>query len=357
MKIETKILSAALGHLSSVVGHGARMLPILTCVRLSAANGTLTIDATGLAQSQTESVEADGLLEPCCVDYKALVMALAGVAVDITQTKGNLLVKSYLGTAEISTLDAEEFHADAEFKNMVKQGVNCQDLAAAIKSVDWCAAKPNQIDRPSLQAVHVLGAAKSITVEATNGRNLAATVRPAISSAFELLIPDGSCRNLCAAMERAGAVLSTGEYRARVDYEGGHYAAKQIDGRYPNTAAIVGGAKEELGTTKSAALLEAFQKLAFYMNPAKTEAVDAEFFVTGISLKMPGRASSLDFNIEGVFKEYKCWLNVGSFLDAMNNLKGDTVKISRNAAMNTIVLDSGDLSVHMTEVRDQPKKA
>lgn len=355
MKIETKKLAAALSNLQPVVGHKRGMLPILSCVQISAVNGLLTIDATDMDQSQTETLEVEGDITRCCIDYKNLLMSLAGESVELTQVKGQLLIKSYLGTTQIATLE-DDHPSEMKCGKLTKQGVNCADLANDIKAVDWCAAKPNQIDRPVLQAVHIAGTAKLMTVEATNGRNLAATVRPAISSAFEVLIPDGSCRNLCAAMERNGAVLSTGDNHVRVDFEGGHYEAKQIEGKFPNTAAIVGGTREELGSASVSALLEAFGKLNFYIDPNKGGAVNAEFFVTGLSLKMPGRGSALDFNIAGVFKEYACRLNVESFLEASKAFKCETVKISRNAAVNTIVLDCSDLSVHMTEVRDQPVK-
>lgn len=355
MKIQTKLLAAALDHLRPVVAHKQNLLPILSCVRMSSANGSLTIEATDQDQYQCETMAHDEPFDAVCVDFKMFSMALAGESVEITQEGRNLFVKSYLGPVKLATLDAIEFPEQLKPGKLTKQGIECRDLATAISGVEWAA--PVNCDRPILQSVHVLSSAKLIQVQATNGRNLACIQQAGIAATFEVLLHPALCKNLCAAMEREGSVLSTGENGVRVDYEGGFYVCKQLEGKYPNTAAIVSGKTILLGTASNAALLDAFTKLNFYTDPQKTNAANVDFSMTGISLTMPGRNSMSDFNIEGRFDPYKCRLNVASFLDAMQHIKGEQVKISRNEQVNTIILQSGDVSIHMTEVREEKKKA
>lgn len=349
MKIETHKLNTVLDHIRPIIGRKAT-IPALSCVRLSCAGGFLKIEATDLDQQQSESIECDGKLEPCCVNFNSLAMALAGESTELQYKPGHIIVKSSIGMTDLETLGGDEFPPEMKCGSMKKYGVNCDDIATTIKQVVWAAS--DEVARYQLQSFHITGTAKMLTVESTNGRNLAVVNRPAISAEFEMLVSDSFSPMLCAALCRPGSVLSIGENHVRVDYEGGAYAAKQVDAKYPNTANLIGEKTDVLGEAPTAALQEIFTKLRFYMEPQKTIAAQCEFSKSGIDILMPGRNCLLEFHVPGKFKEYQCRLIVDSFLNCVKNCPGETVKILRGTELRKIVLESGGVSIHSMEAKE-----
>lgn len=346
MKIETSKLSAALDHIRPIIGR--RMtLPILSCVRLSCGSGVLKIEATDLDQYQCEQIDCADPITACCVSYSSLCMALAGESVEIEQQLGRIIVKSSLGSAELETLDNKEWPSEMKCVQPKKHGVNCADIAAAIKGVQWSASV--EVARYVLQSVHVIGTAKKITVEATDGRTLAIMESAAISSEFEMLPPSELCGNLCSALCRSGSVLTICENHIRVDYDSGYYVAKQVEGKFPNTGHLLTEKTEVLGTAPVELLKEIFSKLHFYLDPKKTAWANCEFLPKGISIKMPGRDCTMDFIVPGKFKAHTAKIGVVSFLNCIKNCHSDEVKIMRGTGMRKIVLDAGNLQIHSME--------
>lgn len=346
MKIETKKLLAALEHLKPIIGR-KQSLPILHCVRLTASGGWLKIDATDSDQQQSEQIECDASLSPRCVNCAALLMSLAGEWVDIEPNTTSITIISSLGKTELETLSGNEFPAEMKCESLQKQGVNCQDVATGIKQVVWAAS--TEIARYQLQSAHVYATAKSLVVESTDGRNAAILTRMAISSAFEMLAPSELCSTLCAVLMRDGAVLSVSEQHIQVNFDGGAYSCKQIEGKFPSTAALLSEKQTAIGEAKVSELRESFSRLSFYKDPLKQISANTEFSADGMTIKMAGKNCTLDFLIPGKFKSHSCKLMVDSFLNCIKNTPGDVVKISRAAENRCIILRSGDLEIHTME--------
>lgn len=346
MKIETKKLLTALENLRPIIGR-KQTLAILSCVRLSASGGYLKIEATDLDQYQFEQVECASDFSARCVNCAAFLMSIAGDSVDIELNTTSMTIVSILGETELETLSHEEFPAEMKCDSIQKHGVNCQDIATGIKRVVWAAS--GEVARYALQSAHICGTPKSLVIQSTDGRNMAVFTMASISSVFEMLAPAEISSTLCAALMRDGAVLSSGEKHIRVDFDGGMYSCKQIDGKFPSTAVILSSKQSAVGDAKVSELRDSFSRLCFYKDPQKQISANVEFSGEGMSIKMAGKNCVLDFLIAGKFKSHTCKIMVDAFLNCIKNTPGDVVKISRAAENRCIILRSGDLEIHTME--------
>lgn len=343
MKTESKPLADALARIKTSIG-GARTLPILSCVKISAKNGTLKLEGSDLDQWHSEEIPCEGNLAETCVSLNYLASAIGGAKTEIEGGALGMTVTGDFGSTEIATLEAEEFPPAPKHKEASIHGVSCADLSAAIKSVFWSAS--TDIASYVLQSAHISSKAKKLIAVSTNGRELAVVEDAVIGSDFEMLVPDKFASNLCAALLRDGAVLSTDKNNIRVQHLGGSYSCKQLDGSFPNYRQVIPDKKVWLGEIESSRFKELLARCLCFA--AQLEANGKfTFSKTGLKVDFAGdNKTKLSYHIGGKFSEFVIALNIRSLFKIMQNIKGESVGVYHAGDdFSPITIESGNLVV------------
>ena len=361
MKIETKALSEALNRLRPIISRRTT-LPILSCVKIHAERNRLHFTVSDLDQVQVEKIECEGEFEPICVNFSALQNAVGGETTSLHCSKGVMVVSCDFGTTELDTLDAAEFPPSPKIDGLKKIGVSCEDLANAIKATLWAAH--TDPSRYILQSVHIVGGAKMLHVEATNGRELAIIDQPLMSGDFETIAPSANAANLAESLTRKGAELSTNEKHIKVTHEFGSYCAKQVDGKYPNTKQVIPTKQTKIGELDVESMVGIFSRCNFFSDPARTPIAQVSFSSDGVEVEFVGRGSNLDLKSAGKFQKFTARVNAESFYRCLSSIKSPKATISCDAKDDKfpfLVLQSGDLFIYTTQVagdfQSKPKAA
>src|ERR1017187_9723130 len=163
MNVETSKLKAALDNIRPIVGR-RQTLPILSCIKLHTEQNRLHITGSNLDEFIVERIESDGEIDPVCVSFNRLGMALSGKSVFITTKGRKILVKCGEDETLISTLPADKFPPLPKFENSKTHGVACADLANAVNQVAF--AGSTDPGRYILNSVLISSSAKKMTTVA-----------------------------------------------------------------------------------------------------------------------------------------------------------------------------------------------
>ena len=239
MRVNTKQLSAALASIGRIIKPTRSRLPILSCVKLESANGELVITGTSLDEYQTEIVACNGDLEPIAVNLGHLMWSIGNSEeVTLNVEKQRLEIEetgSSLAISPVVEFDGaiSGFLTPNSKDGLVKIGVSVEDVFELVKSVAWAAS--SDVSRAALTRTHIVGSAKNLKAEATNGYVLAWNERAVISADFEMCVENDFASNLCEALSRKGADLSQNSGKISVAHESGAYMCKKSELLYPNT--------------------------------------------------------------------------------------------------------------------------
>lgn len=342
MKTTTKTLKAALDNLKPIISR--RMtLPILSCVKLYTERNRLHITATNLDEYMVERIEVDGEIEPVCVSFNHLFMSLMGEDAVITPRKGSLLVKCGDNETVISTMDAADFAPMPEFRDAENHGLACAELAEAVNLASWAAS--NDPSRYVLNSALIQASPKTLSVVASNGRELAIVERALIGSAFEVLIPAEFASGFQSALSRTGAVLSSNKNNVKVAHDWGNYFCKQLDGAYPNYKQVIPKESKLLGTVSVEELLGLVSSCVGYSSDTEAKGI-FDFSAKGLSITLVGdNNSTVNRRMDGKFAALKIALSTKKMLKIFQHLKTDEAKLFFNDELSPLVIESGDLRV------------
>jgi DNA polymerase III subunit beta len=343
MKTSAKKLLEVLKTASHLTG-GRMTLPVLSCVRISSDGKNLKVESSNLDQQQSEIVECDGELEACCVYLSNLVCAIGGESCDIKLEKQVLHVVCDFGETSLPTLDAGDFPEPMKMEKPAKQGIACADLGKAVKAASWASSR--DAGRYILNSVYVSSDAKSLTVVATNGREMAYTEMKLICSKFEVVIPSSCVGNLCRWLDRDKAVISVDEKKICVETPDGSFICKQMDGKFPNWKQVIPSKKVLMGHVKA----EQFSAVLIRCIPFFAAGVEVagrfEFTKKKMSINCKNReGATLAYEIEGSFSEFTIALNIRSLLLMIQNLTTEDAKLYRSDdELSPFQVESGEFN-------------
>jgi len=348
MKIETKIIRAALDNIRHVIGRRT-LLPILSCVKLHTEGNRLHIAASNLDEHIVEQIEASGQIDPTCVSFEFLYNALSGDEAEIKLVKSQMVITCGSAVTKLSIVDAGEFPQTPEMKKAKNHGAPCAELAKAIEQVKWAAS--DDAARYVINSVLVTSTAKKLTAVAINGRELAVSESAVIGTDFSVVMPSAFCGNISAALSREGAMIATDENQIRISHDAGVYSCRQIEGVYPNWRQVIPAKMETLGTVsveEMKALLEPTVRFSSHSEaPAKFT-----FSKSGLLLELVGdNASNVSRTLAGKFAEFEVSLSTKKMLKIFQSFKDDNATISFVDNLSPIKIGAGDYFVITTPMR------
>ena len=346
MKLNTKKLKTALDNLAKITAR-KMSLPILSCVKLSAANNLLTIEASNLDEYQTETVECDGETGAFCVSAKHLSASVGGSEMDLEWDGKKLTIKWDTSIFRVPTLASDDF-PPAPSEKASEIGLNCGDLAKGISAVLFAAS--DESNRYVLNSVHLQGKPKSITCVATNGRMLAVHEANQIAAAFEALVPREFAPNFCAALNREDAVFSVSEKHLFAHHKSGMYLCKQIEESYPNWKQVVPTEFKVSGTLPVAPMVEAFSRCAAFYDE-KSFAVKLDFQASGVQFTYDGERGNVEKLIDGKFEPLIIALDFQYMTKICNAFDCESVSFSGTDELSALVFQSNDLKTIIMPMR------
>ena len=243
LTIEKTALSGAL-KLVKPLAKGASTLPILSCVLLSVADGTLTLTTTdldtGLELRLPCAASEDGSLAVSASRLSALVDQMCGEDIALETVRGALVLKSGSDEAKLMTLAAAEFPAMSKpMKLGEKMEFSCGELAAAIRKVLPFISQEEA--RYVLNGVYFENTKEAdVVLVATDGRRLAKVIlEDRGEQVAPFIAPACALRRLAALDVAEPVTLRTNESQLVADGGTWRLVAKLIEGNYPNFAQVI----------------------------------------------------------------------------------------------------------------------
>jgi DNA polymerase-3 subunit beta len=353
MITSTKQLSAALSECGRVI-KTRTTLPILSHVRLQAAEGVLEITATNLDAWVTRLVKCSGNLEPCCVSlHKFAHLVSAASTDDVSMTlKGHRLKLKAAGVCELSTLQANEFPPSP--KQSKELAVIAQDLADGIEAVEWLPNGESNKDKGNVTKVNVCVdlTAKSLDCVSYIGVVMAHFQRSLICETRTLLIPNAFAPLLVPVLREDEARVFASDTAIMSSSKHGSVSVKLSDGKYgawrENMASIKYSAAIELETEPLLRATNCVQAL-YEMDRYPKIIMEA----TGDTLKISSESTD-PWTDEIPLISEPGWISINAryLSNALKHL--DAKKVKCSIADNGTLWSSADLEILIGQLGTKP---
>lgn len=302
-------------------------IPILSSLRLSAAEGKLTVTGTDLDIVATDTVPADvteaGSL---CVDSKLLsdIAKKTGGDVSLSEDNGQLIVKSGRSRFTLQTLLAADFPDLSSGEYTASFDI---DLAALFAPVAF--AISTEETRYYLNGIFFKGDEGKFTAVATDGHRLSRHVVDGYEAFNGIIVP----RKTVGLVPKGIVRVSVSEAKIRIVAGDLVLTSKLIDGTFPDYERVIPKANDK--------------KIVFGSDDMR-KAADR---VATVSSER-GRAVKLSF-AEGEAKLAVSNPDSGSATDEINvNYDGDPIDIGFNAAYLTElvgIFPAGDITLALAD--------
>lgn len=343
MKIESKPLLAALGRLSSITS-GKQMLPLLSNALVHGTGSQVVLTASDQNQRQTEIIDAEGdAMQPVCLNMEHLKSAIGGESVTLERTGDQVMVRHGKSVMRLGTVSAKEFPAMPD-ATLVGLGVPCADLARAISQTAFCCISA-KASRPVLNGVHIVGGAKQLIAEASDGLNGARYQDALMCSEFELLIPQQMAQSCVWHLEQPDSVISASEKGVFIKHANGSYWCKQVDAVYPNAHSIFNGKHSELGEVPVSQFVETLERCCRITDLGMAPAAGLTFSDSGLSVVSKWTAADLDETIDGQYRASTSRVNCNSLVRCLHAIPTERALISDSENGRALVISSGCLTI------------
>lgn len=263
MKAKARELSASLSRLVPVL-KTRTTLPILSCAKLEAHEGKLTLMVTDLDVFASATCPCEGDLPPLCVDVVMLnyMVQHAGdeVQLNLGQDNRRLFVEGE-GTAQLAIQNAEEFPPWPTEK-MTKLGINPTELADAIKGVAWASDTHAKITIDIWREVVWVKTTKdTMEAAATDGKEFAYVNKQLICAPAEFIFPAKQAALLADALLVSGGDVVISETWVGTESDTYRVAVKLAEGKFVRVKTILDQQQRPLGVFQICRVTDTLQTI------------------------------------------------------------------------------------------------
>ena len=355
MQINTKQLRSALSACSQAADRRIT-LPILSCAKLEAKAGRLTIQSSNLDVWVERHLDCEGDLEPCAVNLKLLQQVTDQVQAESCDLlmAGKLIVtdSASKSVSRLNVVPAVEFPPWPTGK-LVPTAVNCADLATGLDAVAWSCIDADE-GRLNLENVLVALSAQKIVCAGANGKSLAVFSKASIAADAEFQVPQAFVPALIEALEQPHSLIAIGENMVECSHESGRTMVKLSDLKFVNYAEIMAKKGGDLARIKTDDLKRPCAACLNYHSERRYPQLDLDWKGDIITATINGdiAESVQEIACVGKRKSGVAYLNA-KYLSAALGKMGDEVKFTPCDSVS--FWESGDLCVGILQLRAKEK--
>jgi DNA polymerase-3 subunit beta len=330
-------LQAALAPLGRLVPSRPAQ-PVLSGLLLTAAGGSLTVQAFDGTIAATWTVPAEVALEGSCVAPGAMLTALAhrlptGATVRLRESSRGLSLEAGGGTYDLSTEfgpddwpELPEAPADG-----ARIGVEAGALREALGFVAFAAAKCDS-GRPVAEAVAltVRGDGRA-EVAATDGHRVAVAPVAGGDGSGQVLLPAPFVAELMRALPASGGAVEVefADGAVQVMLDNGKLSGRLIDGTYPPYRKLIPSSWKYEYSMDRKELIEAIERVKIVAdNVIGTVVLEFNAEEQSLSLQAEndyGGAREILMAESSIGGDFRVCFNAGYMLDALKRLEDDSV--------------------------------
>lgn len=292
-------------------------LPQLSCVKMSASEQRLLLEATNLEQWISVKLPADGDLQPFCVDLGRVRVIPASGDARLVESAGNLKIEASGIRATIQTLPATEFPVSPTLDSSI-QPVPFDDIRIN-ENLEWVnKASSSEESRYALMGVHMEGG----MMVASNGHLFLSAACPDLGAS--ITIPK-SCIPTMTSIPAMDRVIRTDGNRVELSNKETRFVTSLIDSAFPDWQPTV--AHQTSGDYTewhfdSAAMTKALKDSSSLWRSTPASTVRLRGNDEGIELESGGQEASTVMEVAGAGGPE--WMCNGNYLLAMlSGFEGD----------------------------------
>lgn len=356
LTIERGALLKALGHIQSVVEKRGT-IPILSNVKLSAAEGKLTLTATDLDIALLEVVDADvsvaGAITVPAHTFYEIIRKLPDAAVAIeSENNGKVAISAGQSSFSLSTLPVEDFPVMAEGEFPHQYSLSVAEAQALIDKTRF--AISTEETRYYLNGIylHVAGEQdKVLRAVATDGHRLArievslpagATDQPGV------IIPRKTIAELKKLLEEDAGEVQVSVSKSKIRFVCGNavLVSKLIDGTFPDYDRVIPAANDKILEVDTQAFTQAVDRVSII---ASDKSRGVKLHIEQGQLTLSANSPEHGTATETVDVAYgadalEIGFNSRYLLEMLAQIEGETAQfVLADASSPAIVRDSADI--------------
>ena len=358
--IERAKLLKTLSHVQSIV-EKRNTIPVLSNVRIEAMEDGISFKATDMDTEITEIVDAKtaetgATTAPAHMLYDIVRKLSDGSDVELTfpDEKGQLTIASGRSKFSLSTIGVEDFPVISGDKLPVNFAMGKDELKDVIDRTQF--AVSTEETRYYLNGLYIHakneGEAKVLRVVATDGHRLACVESPlpkGAESMAGIIVPRktvGEIRKLLDDTSTDNITIALSENKIRFTMEDVTLTSKLIDGTYPDYERVIPTDNDkvlELGVKELSSAVDRVSVVAERTRAIKM--ITNKNHVT-ITTSSPDLGSAME-EVEAKYdsESLEIGYNFRYLLDILNEVKGDSVKISfADGSSPSVIHDTSDAS-------------
>jgi len=303
-------------------------------MRISACDGD---------QFASRTLDFNGEIETCCVNFSALMWAIGDAEETMLIREENyLLVKCGQKTSRVALVDVKDFPDEPDLKKFQLIGTNPADIAIGMRAVHGFEHK----ERDPLTSMCLRGSSKLIECLACDGMNNARWSAALISADFDALVPSTFCDALANALERKDAGLRLSNNQAMVNWGGGMYCCKLAEGQYPPSTVFEQAKPPLIGKLEIKPLLRELEACIALHGQSLAPVMSLQFLGGKLKTLFLGSNENV---FEGEYPvSYQCNVNAKSMHRCLSAL-GESCELSGDDRL--LKMRSGDLVIYSTLMR------
>ena len=360
LTIERGDLLRSLGHVQNVVER-RNTIPILSNVKLDAANGRLSLNATDMDLDIVDSAPADvtvagATTAPAHTLYDIVRKLPEGaqVELDATGDDGQMVLRSGRSRFTLTCLPVGEFPVMASGDLPTSFSVAAGDLKALIDRTRF--AISTEETRYYLNGIYLHaineGATSVLRAVATDGHRLASTEVPLPEGAAAMpgiIVPRKTVGEIRKLIDEVGSdvEIKLSEAKIQFAFEGAVLTSKLIDGTFPDYERVIPTGNDKEMSVDRKAFADAVDRVSA-ISSEKSRAVKLTVKAGALELSASspeqGTASDeLESNYQG--ESLEIGFNAGYLLEIMRQIESSEVNFSMaDGSAPTILRETDDPS-------------
>ena len=358
--IERAVLLKTLSHVQSIV-EKRNTIPVLSNVKIEAMEDGISFKATDMDTEITEVVDAKtsetgATTAPAHMLYDIVRKLSDGSDVEITfpDEKGQLTIASGKSKFALSTIGVEDFPVISGDKLPTNFVMANEELKDVIDRTQF--AVSTEETRYYLNGIYVHakneGETKVLRVVATDGHRLACVESPLPQGAENMngvIIPRktvGEVRKLLDDTKAENIDVSLSENKIRFTMEDITLTSKLIDGTYPDYERVIPTDNDKVLELGVKPLAEAVDRVSVVAERTRAIKVITNPNHITITTSSPDLGSAQE-EVEAKYdsESLEIGYNFRYLLDILNEIKGDTVRISfADGSSPSVIHDTSDSS-------------